>query len=102
MVEEALLTFPADHPAFPGHFPGDPVVPGALLLDRALALISAARGHSYEALSVCQAKFLRPVRPGQDVTLRWQDSGPDRIDLRFLVADHPVAVATLSSGLLPP
>jgi 3-hydroxymyristoyl/3-hydroxydecanoyl-(acyl carrier protein) dehydratase len=30
------FTIPAEHPALPGHFPGRPVVPGALLLDHVL------------------------------------------------------------------
>ncbi|WP_298135287.1 hypothetical protein [Acidiferrobacter sp.] len=96
MVDEAVLPFPADHPAFCGHFPGNPVVPGALLLDAGLAAVCAARDIPYEDLSVDSAKFLDVVRPGQGVTLHWQDAGPDRIDLRFLVGDRLVAVAIVS------
>ena len=101
MVDEALLAFPADHPAFPGHFPGDPIVPGALLLDEALAVVCAARGLAYESLYVGSAKFLHPVRPGQEVWLRWRDSAPGRLDVRLFLADRPVAVATLSSHTAP-
>ena len=97
MADEARLTFPADHPAFPGHFPGDPIVPGALLLDEALAAVCAARGLAYESLCVVSAKFLHPVRPGQEVRLRWRDSGPGLLDLGLFLADLPVAMAALSS-----
>lgn len=97
MAEEAQLSFPADHPAFPGHFPGDPMVPGALLLDEALAIICRARGLSYASLHVDSAKFLHPVRPGQELTVRWRDVGPGRLDLSLLAAGRPVATATLSS-----
>ena len=99
MAEGAILTFPADHPAFPGHFPGDPVVPGALLLDEALAAVCAARGLSYEALQVHSAKFVHPVRPGQDVELRWGDAPAGLLDLQFLVGGRPVAHATLAAGI---
>ena len=34
-----LLRFPADHPAGPGHFPGNPIIPGAVLLDELVAAI---------------------------------------------------------------
>ena len=102
MADEARLTFPAGHPAFPGHFPGDPIVPGALLLDEALAALCAARSLPYESLHVASAKFLRPVRPGQEVTVRWRDSGPDLLDLGLFTADRPVATATVSSRLSPP
>jgi 3-hydroxymyristoyl/3-hydroxydecanoyl-(acyl carrier protein) dehydratase len=102
VADEARLTFPADHPAFPGHFPGDPMVPGALLLDEALAAVCAARGLAYESLRVGSAKFLRPVRPGQEVVVRWRDSGPGLLDLGLFAADRPVATATVSSRLSPP
>lgn len=54
---------PADHPAFAGHFPGQPILPGVVLIDGALR---AARERQPEvrAWTIAQAKFLRPVRPG--------------------------------------
>ena len=44
MIEHALIEIPAAHPAFPGHFPGMPILPGVVLLDEALHAIAAARG----------------------------------------------------------
>jgi 3-hydroxymyristoyl/3-hydroxydecanoyl-(acyl carrier protein) dehydratase len=54
-----------DHPALPGHFPGHPVVPGVVLLDRVLDAIETAHG-PLGALRLPQVKFLRPLLPGQD------------------------------------
>lgn len=53
-----------DHPALPGHFPGNPVVPGVVLLDRVIDAIEAAHG-PLGALRLPQVKFLRPLLPGQ-------------------------------------
>lgn len=97
MAEEALLTFPADHPAFPGHFPGAPMVPGALLLDEALAVLCQARGLAYASLYVGSAKFLHPVGPGQELTVRWREAAPGHLDLSLVAAGRLVATAILSS-----
>lgn len=59
----ARLRFPATHPAFAGHFPGAPVVPGALLLAAALEALALARAD----LEIASAKFLHPVPPEAEV-----------------------------------
>jgi 3-hydroxymyristoyl/3-hydroxydecanoyl-(acyl carrier protein) dehydratase len=53
-----------DHPALPGHFPGRPIVPGVVVLDRVLEAIEAAHG-PLGALRLPQVKFLRPLLPGE-------------------------------------
>ncbi|MGH8206167.1 MAG: hypothetical protein ACRETK_05255 [Steroidobacteraceae bacterium] len=64
----------ADHPALAGHFPGHPLVPGALLLDEALHAIDAASpsgtsGTSGTGWHIDAVKFHRPARPGQQLQL---------------------------------
>lgn len=55
---------PADHPSLPGHFPGCPVVPGVVLLDRVLDAIE--RTHApLAALRLPQVKFVQPLLPEQ-------------------------------------
>ena len=44
MSEAIHFTVPLDHPAFAGHFPGKPILPGVVLLDVALQTIAGASG----------------------------------------------------------
>lgn len=53
-----------DHPSLPGHFPGQPIVPGVVLLDRVLEAIEAEHG-LLGALRLPQVKFLQPLLPGE-------------------------------------
>ena len=71
---------PTDHPAFAGHFPGHPVLPGVLLLSFVMQAL-AARPLLAERVGatsrIDNAKFLHPVGPGARlrVALREQGSG---------------------------
>ncbi|MFO1293485.1 MAG: AMP-binding protein [Rubrivivax sp.] len=74
--DEAAITLqvPADHPAFAGHFPGRPVLPGATLLALVLAALEARpvlRSRLAAGLVVEQVKFLAAVEPGSTLVLRF-------------------------------
>jgi 3-hydroxyacyl-[acyl-carrier-protein] dehydratase len=76
----AAHRFDAGHPTATGHFPGNPIIPGALLLDHALRAIGAGT-----PLEIQVAKFLRPVRPGETVEIRWHDQdGTVKFECRVL------------------
>lgn len=45
------------------HFPGDPLVPGAVLLDEISAALRAAVPQFGMLTGIAQARFLQPVRP---------------------------------------
>src|SRR5581483_7673544 len=70
-VLETQTTLAADHPAARGHFPGNPVIPGAVLLDEILAAARAGLGLPPQPTEIVSAKFLRAVRPGECLRLRF-------------------------------
>ena len=69
----------ADHPSLPGHFPGEPVVPGVVLLDRVAAAIERDGGALRRIHSV---KFLAPLLPRQDAELSLAREG---VRVRFRI-----------------
>jgi 3-hydroxyacyl-[acyl-carrier-protein] dehydratase len=56
--------FRPDHPAARGHFPEDPVIPGAVLLAEVLRAIESELGLTAMPCEITSAKFLSPARPG--------------------------------------
>ena len=62
------LRFDAGHPALPGHFPGQPLVPGVLLLEQLALALRAWRGQ--RLTRVPEAKFVAPLRPGESARLQ--------------------------------
>jgi 3-hydroxyacyl-[acyl-carrier-protein] dehydratase len=69
----AELWVPTDHAVFAGHFPGRPLVPGAMLLDRVIS--AAQRGRSQFAARVTQVKFVSSLLPNQRAEIVWSDDG---------------------------
>jgi 3-hydroxyacyl-[acyl-carrier-protein] dehydratase len=66
---QSILAIAADHPAFAGHFPGFPLLPGAVLLDEILRAIELAHGIDLKTWHVSSAKFLSAVRPSDSLVL---------------------------------
>jgi acyl-coenzyme A synthetase/AMP-(fatty) acid ligase len=89
-----LLRFPVDHPAGAGHFPGNPIIPGAVLLDALVAALFPG-GWSGEIES---AKFHRPVRPGDAVAVKHHiDGSVTRFECRLTASDQLVLSGALRS-----
>jgi predicted LPLAT superfamily acyltransferase len=91
------LTVDAAHPALAGHFPGAPVVPGVVLLDETLRALELANGGTGLHWTVSAAKFLKPVQPGETLTVESEPLANGA--LRFTVSSAGRLVA---SGVLRP
>lgn len=67
-VFEQPLCIDATHPALPGHFPGQPLVPGVVLLEQVALALHAWRGQ--RLARVVEAKFLAPLLPGEAAVIK--------------------------------
>ncbi|CAB3782999.1 AMP-binding protein [Pararobbsia alpina] len=89
------LSVPVDHPAYAGHFPGRPVLPGVVLLDEALSVISASTGLPLSACELASAKFLSPVTPGEPLTLEQRTLPSGSIEFEIRAVERLVARGTV-------
>lgn len=76
-------TVPLEHPAFAGHFPGRPILPGVVLLDLALQSLKASSAIALECCEISSVKFLSPARPGDELVIEHSvaASGSIRFDI---------------------
>ena len=78
------LPIAADHPAYGGHFPGQPILPGVVLLDEALHALAAQQGGQDAGWQLKSVKFHSPVQPGEALILHAAESpaGGVRFEIR--------------------
>ncbi|WP_124949108.1 hypothetical protein [Sulfuriferula thiophila] len=76
-------TVPLDHPAFAGHFPDIAILPGVVLLDLALQLITDACHLTLQNCTINSVKFLHPTLPGDVLSIVYHqlDNGTIRFDI---------------------
>jgi len=65
------LKIPADHPSFVDHFPGNPVVPGSLLVQW---ILEYCADRVYEAIKIRQCNFVKLLRPGDEIEIRLDET----------------------------
>jgi 3-hydroxyacyl-[acyl-carrier-protein] dehydratase len=107
LIETTLVIAP-DHPAFAGHFPGAPILPGVVLLDAAVHAIgnalpspgaSTSVSGQKQTWQISAAKFLSPVGPNETLTISCATlaTGNTRFDISS--GSRKVATGTLALTL---
>ena len=92
-------TVPLDHPAFAGHFPGTPILPGVVLLDTALQAIAKASGIALDHCEISSVKFLSPVGPGDALVIQHEISASGTIRFDIMAGARKIASGSIVPGL---
>lgn len=89
-------TVQLDHPAFPGHFPGQPILPGVVLLDTALHTIAADTGIALDLCEIGLVKFLSPVTAGQELMIQYVISSSNAIRFEIMTGTRKIAIGSIT------
>jgi 3-hydroxyacyl-[acyl-carrier-protein] dehydratase len=79
----AYLDIPVDHASFAGHFPGQPILPGVLLLERVMTLVQGQLSQPLGTYTIYNAKFLAAVVPGDRLNVQFANTSAT--DYKFTV-----------------
>jgi acyl-coenzyme A synthetase/AMP-(fatty) acid ligase len=96
-TQSSELRIAVGHASFAGHFPGFPILPGAVLLDEALHEIERSRTVDLTHWRLASSKFLQAVRPGDALTVEHSAPGTGTIHFVIRTAGRAVATGTLSA-----
>lgn len=98
-----LLDFkvPDKHPSFEDHFPGDPIVPGALLVHWVSELLKNANLLD-KAEKISSFKFLHKVQPGDEGSLKVDCKEESKIKVTCTIADTVVFKGVFKASIAEP
>ena len=91
---------PLCHPALPGHFPGNPIVPGVLLLDEVLLAVERHFGLVVGCCSWPFVKFIKPLRPGEHFAIIIESEDRKRFAFFVTCGGKMIASGSLRPHLL--
>ena len=95
MAEPPTYTSPlmisSAHPSLAGHFPGNPIVPGVVLLDHVEQTAREWLGRDVRVRGIPQTKFVQPLLPEQKAEIQLRLIGTE---LRFSIMRDDSTLAT--------
>jgi 3-hydroxyacyl-[acyl-carrier-protein] dehydratase len=92
---QAQGRIPADHPSLAGHFPGNPIVPGVLLLHELLATIQDQWNVAPGPIYWSAVKFTASLRPEEPFVMTVETTDGERIVFAITRGDTTIASGSL-------
>ena len=96
MSFEICRVIRADHPSLAGHFPGEPIVPGVVILDEVADAVAKWRKYC-QVTGIRAVKFMLPLKPEEpfNICLSTAKDGETEVDFCCRVGDRMVVEGRL-------
>jgi len=88
----------SSHASLSGHFPENPLVPGAVILDEIIARLEKGGEFDPHLPVLESAKFVRPLRPDETVDLRITQRTDSIVRIEGFVNNSKIFVAICRYG----
>lgn len=99
---ETTFHFDKGFIGFQGHFPQYPVLPAFVQLLLGQCAVAMRNARNWRLLRIQKAKFLKTIRPGQTINVRWNERTVNeglRCDFILSVDNERAAVFTIELGI---
>ncbi|HIC40732.1 MAG TPA: hypothetical protein EYO74_04940 [Piscirickettsiaceae bacterium] len=80
----------SSHPSIPGHFPGNPIVPGAVIIENVIQAFSRLDDFK-KVVSISTVKFIKPIATNQRVDVHFRSISAELIAFEC-VSDNVASV----------
>lgn len=100
-MPDTVLAVANDHPALPGHFPGQPLVPAVVILDLVMAALQRERP-GLRFAGVNKMKIMRQLPPDRPFRLECGEARGDSLRFKCWVGAELLAEGNLRLTVEPP
>ena len=91
---EYSFTISSSHPSLEGHFPGNPVVPGVVILDEVINIVKQY-SPKHTVSKIPMVKFTHPLLPDQKVLVKINEKNEHTISFTCTHNDNKIVIGQL-------
>ncbi len=95
MRHEVERSIDPTHPALAGHFPGNPIIPGVVILNELLCVAENCLHWRPGPLAIPSVKFMHPLRPSDPFTLVLERRSENQLSFSVLQEGTTIAAGIL-------